>query len=192
MLRKKIVAIFTVPVFMLGSLQVFAHPDEKASKTEKTGKAESVMDDAMITTRVKAKLLANPVVSSLNVSVGTTKGVVFLKGELQSDKEISAAVQDAHSIEGVVDVDGSGLKVNVNHHPIEDIVTTAKVKGVYIREKLFGDKDVSLMSIHVDTEDGVVQLSGEAENAAQGDNAKKLAESVKGVREVKSTVTVKK
>ena len=205
MFKQKTFAIcVSTLIFMLSSLQVAAQSKEKVENgqgkpetvQDKSGsgqdKAENVIDDTLITTKVKAKLLADPIVSSLNISVETTKGVVALTGNLRTEAEVSAAVQDAHSIPGVTDVDSAGLKAEAMNHPIADIVATAKVKGIYIREKLFGDKEVPIMSIHVETKDGVVYLSGEAESTIQAENAKTLAETVKGVTKVESTVTVKK
>jgi hyperosmotically inducible protein len=64
------------------------------------------------------------------------------------------------------------------------------VKGMFIQEKLFGDKDIAAITIKVETVDGVVSLSGTADNKQQADNAIKLAKSVKGVKDVKSTIEI--
>lgn len=68
---------------------------------------------------------------------------------------------------------------------------TAKIKGVFIREKLFGDKPMYVTGIHVETKEGVVYLTGKADNQAQIDSAISLAKSIKGVMDVNSTVEIK-
>ena len=72
----------------------------------------------------------------------------------------------------------------------KDTTITAKVKSLFMQKKIFGDKDIAAITISVETNNGVVSLSGTADNQAQIDNAIKIAKSVKGVKDVKSTVTV--
>jgi len=68
---------------------------------------------------------------------------------------------------------------------------TAGVKSAFVKEKLFGDATVSAFSISVETIDGVVHLTGTADNQTQIDNAITLSKSVDGVKQVVSTVKVK-
>ncbi|MBI3328494.1 MAG: BON domain-containing protein, partial [Nitrospinae bacterium] len=44
-----------------------------------------VIDDAVITTKVKTSLIADPAVSALAISVDTSKGVVSLTGIVNSE-----------------------------------------------------------------------------------------------------------
>ncbi len=67
-----------------------------------------------------------------------------------------------------------------------DATITAKVKAEFVREKLFGDKDTAVMSVHVETRDGVVYLTGCADRQEQIDTAVKLSKKVKGVSSVRS------
>lgn len=73
---------------------------------------------------------------------------------------------------------------------MQDALITAKVKGMFMQQELFGDKDISAMGIKVETVDGVVTLSGSADNKDQATNAEKIAKSVMGVKEVKSDVKI--
>jgi hyperosmotically inducible periplasmic protein len=59
------------------------------------------VDDSTITTKVKAKLLEDPVVSGLRISVETYKGVVQLSGFANSRAEIYQAEALARQTEGV-------------------------------------------------------------------------------------------
>ena len=62
------------------------------------------LDDSMITSKVKAKLLEDKEVSGLAVNVETFKGVVQLSGFVKSDAERQKAVQLARSVGGVKDI----------------------------------------------------------------------------------------
>ena len=53
------------------------------------------------------------------------------------------------------------------------------------------EKDLSGMEINVDTEKGVVMLSGFVESKAEADKAVRVAKGVEGVTSVKSAIKVK-
>lgn len=72
------------------------------------------VNDTWITTKVKTSLLANDDVSGLQLNVETVEGVVTLTGDADSQAEVDRAVAVAKGIEGVVRVDGSGIKVRGN------------------------------------------------------------------------------
>jgi osmotically-inducible protein OsmY len=78
------------------------------SGRESTG---GFIDDATITTKVKSSLLADPMVSSLSISVETTQGVVHLKGIVDSEQERQRAIQLAQAVGGVRQVDARNLFV---------------------------------------------------------------------------------
>ncbi|HTP72917.1 MAG TPA: BON domain-containing protein [Burkholderiaceae bacterium] len=70
-------------------------------------KQESVgayVDDATITTQVKAKLAADKTVSAMAISVETLKGTVQLSGFAKSQDERLAAERIARGVSGVNDV----------------------------------------------------------------------------------------
>jgi hyperosmotically inducible periplasmic protein len=66
--------------------------------SESTGQ---YVDDSAITTKVKARLLEDPVVSGLGISVETYKGVIQLSGFANSMAEKNQAEQIAEQTEGV-------------------------------------------------------------------------------------------
>ncbi len=63
------------------------------------------VDDAAISAKVKAALLAAENVNGSDISVETTAGRVTLSGMLPDQGQIDRAVATARNIEGVVDVD---------------------------------------------------------------------------------------
>lgn len=64
----------------------------------------SYIDDATLTTRVKAKFADNPVVSAMAISVETLKGTVQLSGFAKSLEEKQTAGRLALETSGVVAV----------------------------------------------------------------------------------------
>jgi hyperosmotically inducible periplasmic protein len=69
--------------------------------------AGQYVDDAAITTKVKAALLADEEVKGLAISVETSGGTVQLSGSAKSDSERQKAEQLAKSVEGVSAVQNS-------------------------------------------------------------------------------------
>jgi len=62
------------------------------------------IDDAGTTMRVKTRLLEDPMVKGLQIDVDTREGVVFLTGNVGSEREKEQAVKLARETEGVKDV----------------------------------------------------------------------------------------
>lgn len=66
--------------------------------SQSTGEA---IDDAAITTKVKAALVRDPVVSALAINVETYKGTVQLSGFARNEEERTRAVELARGVDGV-------------------------------------------------------------------------------------------
>lgn len=178
MKMKRILTVIFLSIFALFSAASLA-------------KTNTPIEDSVITAKIKSKMAMEKSLSSFKIDVTTTNSVVTLTGKVNSDADASKAIEIAQSTDGVKDVDASQLIIAQSSQPITDIAITAKVKGKFIKEKLFGDKDISAMSINVETNNGVVYLTGTADNQEQIDNAIKIAESVSGVKKVDSRVIVK-
>ncbi len=69
---------------------------------------------------------------------------------------------------------------------LDDRTITASVKA-----KLVEDKSTSAAAIDVDTQDGMVTLSGYARSAAEKSQAEALAREAKGVRSVRNNLVVR-
>jgi osmotically-inducible protein OsmY len=70
---------------------------------------------------------------------------------------------------------------------MSDTAITASIKTDFIK-----DPDLSVLKIDVETRDGVVTLNGLAGNDAAKQRATQMAQSVKGVKEVRNFLTVKR
>lgn len=71
------------------------------AKQESTGQ---LIDDSVITTRIKTALLKDPVVSGFDVSVESFKGAVQLSGFVKTPAQRERAVQIANETPGVTQV----------------------------------------------------------------------------------------
>lgn len=99
-LSKKIIAIFMA--LFLASLTGCASTQQHQSAAE-------YIDDAVITTKVKAALFNDPALSAAEINVETYNGEVQLSGFVSAPNQINQAVQIAKNIEGVRKVKNSLL-----------------------------------------------------------------------------------
>ena len=150
----------------------------------------TVIDDAVITTEVKAALLADPDVKSFEVKVETRKGEVMLSGYVDNSTQLDRAAAVTRGIAGVKTVQnnmslkGAATTAGIK---LDDSVVTTKVKTA-----LMGDDQVKSRDIAVVTLKGEVQLSGFVDSQKQIDRAVVVATGVEGVTRVNNEMSVKK
>ena len=85
--------VFAIVLFMVLALAACQTPAGRS-----TGE---VVDDATITTEVKAKLLADSVTKGLAVTVQTFEGAVTLIGAVDTEQQKAKAAEIARSVKGV-------------------------------------------------------------------------------------------
>ena len=76
----------------------------KESLGERAEEVGEYMDDAAITAKIKAEILADPMLKVLQTHVTTTDGVVLLRGELDSQQSIDRANEIAQAVKHVKSV----------------------------------------------------------------------------------------
>ena len=82
-----------------------AAANRAANKVEKAGETVAAKaDDAATTAKVKARLMAEPGIDSLQIDVDTSAGRVTLTGEVDTPQNKARAKELASSIEGVTGV----------------------------------------------------------------------------------------
>lgn len=81
-----------------------------ASDAAHSSSAGEAVTDAWITTKVKAELATTKDVASMDVSVTTVDGVVTLTGVLPNAQEVEKARAAAQAVQGVKQVDATGMK----------------------------------------------------------------------------------
>ena len=71
------------------------------SSTPTQQSAEQAVDDGVVTAKVKAALVADPVTKAHQINVETFKGTVQLSGFVETDEARTRALQLARDVEGV-------------------------------------------------------------------------------------------
>jgi hyperosmotically inducible periplasmic protein len=158
-----------------------------ATRTQKT--AGEQIDDTVITTKVKAALVADPDTKARQIDVETFRGTVQLNGYVDSAEAKAAATRVAQSVEGVQQV-SNNLSVQQGTRSageaVDDSMLTAKVKAA-----LIADPTVKAHEVNVETRDGVVQLSGFVDTAEAKNMAAEVARRTAGVKDVRNELEVK-
>jgi hyperosmotically inducible periplasmic protein len=93
---------FALPVMLFAAVLAAGCASTSGSKQDSSQKSEGqVVDDTLITSKVKAALLADPDVAGLKIHVDTAKGKVTLKGEVKSLALWRKAESLTRGVEGV-------------------------------------------------------------------------------------------
>jgi hyperosmotically inducible protein len=161
---------------------------DQASAPAKTTVGTKI-DDAVVTSKVKSALFADPEIKSFDLKVETRKGEVQLSGFVDSQTQIDRALSTTRGVEGV-----SGIENRVTlkegkatiGSTVDDGIITTKVKSA-----LLADPGVKSFDIAVVTRTGVVQLSGFVDSQVQMDQAIALAGKVEGVASVGNEMSIK-
>ena len=133
----------------------------------------NAVDNAAVNTRDAAATVVEKtkeVASSAADKTRNAAAIVAGKTERATDRAADTGAVAAHK-SGVV---------------VADSVITTKVKA-----DIFKEPELKSMAIHVETEKGVVMLSGFVDSKADADKAVRLAKGVEGVSSVKSAIKVK-
>lgn len=148
------------------------------------------LDDSVITTSVKAALMAEESIKSIDFKVETSKGVVQLSGFINDAAQIDRAVAVAQAVSGVKEVQNRMLLkagASTLGSDLDDAVITGRVKAA-----LLADEAAKSLDISVETRKGEVMLSGFVMSKAQISLAEKLAAKQEGVKTVRNELSVKK
>jgi hyperosmotically inducible protein len=158
-----------------------------ATRTQES--AGEVVDDSVLTAKVKTALIEDPVTKAGQIDVETYRGVVQLAGVVDSQEAKARAVELARAVSGVQEV-RNDLRVGDADQSvgqaIDDGVITTQVKA-----KLVADSRTDAYKINVETQGGVVQLSGFVDNDEAKRTAGDVARSVSGVRDVDNDLEIR-
>ena len=167
------------------------------NELELKGERPAEMSDAWITLKVKSTLLFHRSVSAMT-EVNTKDGVVTLKGEADNQAQIDLTTAYARDIDGVKEVMNEMTVEKTPETPVEkkpeektlgDKIDDASITAL-VKAALLSHRSTSGLNSKVETSDGVVTLSGVAQNAAERELAEKYASDVKGVKNVVNNMTV--
>jgi hyperosmotically inducible protein len=148
------------------------------------------MDDAVISMRVKAALIANDATKASQINVETQSGVVQLSGFVDSEAMRAAATSATKRVTGVKDVQNKLMIRDANRttgQAVDDTVIAARVKG-----ELAGKSGLdTATSVNVEVNSGVVELSGFVATMDQKARASEIARGVDGVKNVQNNISLK-
>lgn len=118
------------------------------------------------------------------IKVTAADGVVTLRGSVQDDDEKSLAADTVENLPGVTSVRNE-IEIKPTHPENSDAWIALK-----IRSRLLMKANVSATSTTVDVKNGVVMLSGTADNIAQKELTEVYAKEIEGVKSVKNDITL--
>lgn len=148
------------------------------------------IDDSVVTSSVKAALLADPDVKSFDLKVETRKGEVLLSGFVDNQAQMDRATAATHTVSGVKSIQNNlilkGAPTTVGNK-VDDGIITGKVKAA-----LLSDPNIKSFDIAVVTRKDEVLLSGYVDNRVQMDRAVEIARGIEGVRLVSNEMSIKK
>jgi hyperosmotically inducible protein len=157
--------------------------------------------DSGIATAVKTKLAADDTVKASEISVDTGKRVVTLNGTVDTPTAKHRAVMIARDTKGVanviddivVDREVAATTGTVEQTPdatgydiadkTGEVITDAAITSA-VKTQFLADPEVSGLKIDVDTNYGVVVLSGNVKSKAEADRASAIARQSRGVHTV--------
>lgn len=164
--------------FLTGSAYALDKADEKTP-----------INDAWITAKTKIALAADGRVKGRQIDVVTTKNVVMLRGKVDSDAAKQAAEDITKMLDGVKTVKNDLEVVAPSTRDAveekDDAITTQ------VKKEIAKDSHLTKSDISVQTNAGIVSLTGEVQDIMTSANASWTAWQVPGVKSVKNDLTVK-
>ncbi len=176
-------------VALIASTAVLSAAACSATRTQRAPGEQ--VDDAVVLTSVKSALVSDKVTDAGDINVDVNRGVVKLSGFVDNPDQKSQAATVARQVDGVKSVQNDiavkkGDEGSTAGEVIDDSILTAKVKTA-----LIANSETKAHQINVETNQGVVQLSGFVDDAAAKSAATDVAKSVTGVKDVKNELSVK-
>ncbi len=194
MARETMIAVLVLSLGMLAAPGFAAQgtasgPVASAERTVKdAGKtATREVTDSWLTLQTKLALLADERVSSADVHVTTQRGVITLRGKVDSEAEQQAAGEIARTIEGAREVSNRLTVVPQPQRKAVDRQDQQIVKDV--KEEIKNDGRLKRARIHVRSDEGIVTLTGKAPSLETSVRASETARRVPGVRAVRNELT---
>lgn len=182
---------FVLPLLTAGLLMGLSACN-KSADTSTPGAPTTIgakIDDSVITTKVKAALLADEMIKGMDIKTETHKGEVVLSGFVDSLAQIDRSTAVTMTIPGVTKVDNKlSLKAGTQStgNKVDDSVT-ASVKTAMLEDATVKSMDVSVVTVK-----GEVQLSGFVDNEKQSIRATEIAKGVSGVKTVINNLKMKR
>lgn len=183
--KQKTRYLITLCAAMVVGVALIVVPAIAADKADE----KTPIEDSWVTAKTKIALFADARVKGKQINVETQKGLVMIRGKVDSDEAKNAAEEIAKMVDGVKSVKNE-----------LQVVAPAKRKAVeykdeaitaHVKKKIAKDSHLKKADIGVQTNAGVVSLTGEVPDIMTSANASWTAWFVPGVKSVKNDLTLK-
>tara|TARA_R110002110_G_scaffold415856_3_gene658491 strand:- start:70854 stop:71420 length:567 start_codon:yes stop_codon:yes gene_type:complete len=152
---------------------------------EKIGeKLDKTIESTVDYTYIVSELANDPLLNPLDIKVKIEGDTAILNGIVATDIQYDRAITIVSSLNKIEDVNTENFKIEKSQSVIDDMATTAKIKGKLIKLKFVNGLDTSLWPLKIETKNGKVFLTGEIKSNADSLEIQKVIRSTKGVSSV--------
>lgn len=146
--------------------------------------------DPWIALKIRSVLLVKAHVSAATTTVDVNQGVVTLGGTASSEAERELAEEYARDVDGVKSVRNNIIVGTAPGETLGATVDDASITGE-LKLELLSHKATSALRTKVETSEGTVTITGEADSEAERDLVTMLAETLRGVKHVDNRMTIR-
>jgi len=208
-MKKIIIALFVLALSVLTFAPVTWADEVRTSNQNNPDKVSR--EDPVITSDVRSKMTEDERLRGLILDVKTENGIVTISGKAHTQGQVDRAIELARNTPGVVtvnsllNIDASSTSDTSTPTPEDrkqvvekgqkeldeaaDISGDARIENE-VKSKFAADDMIKSRNIRITSKDGVVTLKGTVRSSEEQDEAVRLANSVTGVKEVKSEVII--
>lgn len=140
----------------------------------------TMVDDSSISSKVKIELISAPDVKARKIDVDVLNGVVTLTGIVESESEVRRAEEIALGVEGVKSVTNY---LSVGSRTMGQVIDDKIIVG-RINKDLIAEPNMRSLNIDVDSNNGVVTLTGIVTSKELKNRALEIARDTEGVVQV--------
>lgn len=208
-MKKIIIILFVLALSVLAYAPVTWADEVRTSNQNNPDKVSR--EDGVITSDVRNKITEDERLRGLILDVKTQNGIVTVSGKAHSQDEIDRAIELARNTPGVVSVnslmkiDSASTSDALTPTPEDrktivekgqkeldeaaDISGDARIENE-VKSKFAADDMIKSRNIRITSKDGIVTLQGTVRTSEEQDEAVRLANSVSGVKEVRSALII--
>ncbi len=208
-MKKIIIILFVLALSVLAYAPVTWADEVRTSNQNNPDKVSR--EDGVITSDVRNKITEDERLRGLILDVKTQNGIVTVSGKAHSQDEIDRAIELARNTPGVVSanslmkIDSASTSDALTPTPEDrktivekgqkeldeaaDISGDARIENE-VKSKFAADDMIKSRNIRITSKDGIVTLQGTVRTSEEQDEAVRLANSVSGVKEVRSALII--
>ncbi len=146
----------------------------------------TMVDDSVISSTVKSKMIADEFVKARNIDVDVLNGIVYLLGVVESASQKRMAADIARGVEGVRGIENQLVVGKTTAGQVlNDTILTSKIKT-----ELLKAPDITSTNVDVDTYNNVVSLTGIVKSSAEKNKILDIVRKTAGNRQVVDNLSV--